>query len=348
MAARALIDLFSDTMTRPSAAMRRAMAEAEVGDEQKGEDPTTRRLEARVAELLGKEAAVFLPSGTMANQIAIAVHCQPGDEILAPDNSHIFTFEGAGGAVIAGAQSRAVAAENGIFTGAAVRAAIRTPPLRHNPRSRLVAIEQTMNLGGGAVWPQAAIEEVAAVAHATGLAVHMDGARLLNAVVASNVSAARMAAPCDSAWLDLSKGLGCPVGAVLAGSRDFIEAAWRWKHRLGGALRQSGILAAAGLYALDHNIERLAEDHANARRFAELAAAIPGVRLAQPRVETNLVFLDVGGTGRTAPAISAALQAKGVRIGAMGETLMRAVTHLDVTRADVETAAKGLATVAGG
>ena len=343
MAERAFIDLFSDTMTRPSAPMRRAMAEAEVGDEQKGEDPTTRRLEQRVAALLGKPSAVFLPSGTMANQIAIAVHCRSGDEILAPDNSHIFTFEGAGGAAIAGAQSRAVEARNGIFTGAAVTAALRNAALRHHPRSRLVAIEQTMNLGGGAVWPQAAIEEVAAAAHGAGLAVHMDGARLLNAVVASNVSAARMSAPCDSVWLDLSKGLGCPVGAVLAGSQDFIDEAWRWKHRLGGALRQSGILAAAGLYALDHNVERLAEDHANARRFAEQATAIPGVKLAQTRVETNLVFLDVAGTGRTAASISAELLKRGVRIGAMGEHLMRAVTHLDVSAADVDAATRALA-----
>ena len=253
MAKRPFIELFSDTMTKPSQAMRKAMADAEVGDEQKGEDPTTRRLEERVAKLLGKEAAVFLPSGTMANQIAIAVHCRSGDEILAPDNSHIFTLEGAGGAAIAGAQIRPIPAVNGIFTGATVDAFVRRPQLRHNPRSRMVTIEQTMNYGGGAVWPMAAIEDVAASARRHGLILHMDGARLLNAVVASNVSAAAMCAPCDTTWLDLSKGLGCPIGAVLAGPKTFIEDAWRWKHRLGGALRQSGILAAAGLYALDHN-----------------------------------------------------------------------------------------------
>ncbi len=342
MTARPFIDLFSDTMTRPSPAMRRAMADAEVGDEQKGEDPTTRRLEAREAALLGKEAAVFLPSGTMANQIALAVHCRAGDEILAPDNSHIFTFEGAGGAVIAGAQSRALPAEHGIFTGAAVDAHVRRPPLRHNPRSRLVAIEQTMNLGGGAVWSLAAIEDVAAACRRNGLVLHMDGARLLNAVAASGVAAAKMCAPCDTAWLDLSKGLGCPVGAVLAGSPEFIDEAWRWKHRLGGALRQSGILAAAGLYALDHNVERLAEDHANARHFAELATAIPGVALSQAKVETNLVFLDVSGTGRDAAALSAEVHKRGARIGAMGPNRLRAVTHLDISRADVEAAAAAL------
>jgi threonine aldolase len=342
MADRNFIDLFSDTMTRPSLGMRKAMAEAEVGDEQKGEDPTTRRLEERVAELLGKEAAVFLPSGTMCNQIALAVHCRSGDEVIAPDISHIYTYEGGGGAAIAGAHNRAVAAERGIFTGAALEAVIRDPRVRHHPRSRLVSIEQTMNLGGGAIWSQAAIKEVADVARAHGLAVHMDGARILNAVVASGVSAKAMAGLVDSCWLDLSKGLGCPVGAVLAGSKDFIAEAWRWKHRLGGALRQSGIIAAAGLYALDHNVTRLAEDHANAKRFAELAAEIPGVKLVYPKTDTNLVFLDVTATGKDAAAISAAALARGARIGASAAGRMRAVTHLDVSRADVETAAKAL------
>jgi threonine aldolase len=338
---RNLVDLFSDTMTRPSAGMRKAMAEAEVGDEQKGEDPTTRALEDRIAELVGKEAAVFLPSGTMCNQIALAVHCRAGDEIIAPDNSHIFTFEAGGGAVIAGAHNRSIPHENGIFTGAAVTAAIR-PPTRHSPKSRVVAIEQTMNLGGGAVWSMAQIEDVAKAAKAHGLILHMDGARLPNAVVASGVSAAKMCAPCDTTWLDLSKGLGCPVGGVLAGSKEFISEAWRWKHRLGGALRQSGILAAAGLYALDHNWERLAEDHANAHAFAKLAAEIKGIKLVYPKTDSNLVFLDVAGTGKTASAISDAAMANGVRIGAMGPTLMRAVTHLDVTRAGVDAAGAAL------
>jgi len=339
---RNLIDLFSDTVSRPSLAMRKAMADAEVGDEQKGEDPTTRTLEERIAELLGKEAAVFLPSGTMCNQIALAVHCRSGDEIIAPDNSHIFTFEGGGAAAIAGAQNRAVAHTLGIFTGAALTAAIRIPPLRHNPRSRVVAIEQTMNLGGGAVWSMPQIDDVAKVAKANGLILHMDGARLPNAVVASGVSAKTMCADCDSTWLDLSKGLGCPIGGVLAGSKDFIAEAWRWKHRLGGALRQSGILAAAGLYALDHNWDRLADDHTNAQRLAKVAADIKGVKLVYAKTETNLVFLDVSGTGKSAPAISEALTARGVRIGAMGPTLMRAVTHLDVDRAGIETAGKAL------
>lgn len=331
-----LIDLFSDTMTKPTAGMRKAMAEAEVGDEQKGEDPTTRALEDRVATVLGKEAAVFLPSGTMCNQIALAVHCRSGDEIIAPENSHLFTFEGAGGSAISGAQIRPIEHSRGIFTGATVAAAVRDPALRHHPRSRVVAIEQTMNLGGGAVWTMAEIDDVAKAAKAHNLVLHMDGARLPNAVVASGVTAARMCAPCDTTWLDLSKGLGCPVGGVLAGSKDFIAEAWRWKHRLGGALRQSGILAAAGLYGLDHHWDSLANDHANAKIFAEGAANIKGVKLIYSKVETNLVFLDVSQTGKSANAISDALLGHSVRIGAMGPNRMRAVTHLDVTRRDVE------------
>lgn len=340
-----LIDLYSDTMTRPSQGMRKAMADAEVGDEQKGEDPTTRALEERVAELLGKQAAVFLPSGTMCNQIAMAVHCRAGDEIIAPDISHIVGSEVGGAAAVAGAQIRAVQHEMGIFKGAAVDAVVRDPRVRHSPRSRMVSIEQTMNFGGGAVWSNAEIEDVAAAARRHGLILHMDGARLPNAVVASGVAAARQAAHFDTAWIDLSKGLGCPIGGVLAGSRDFIDEAWRWKQRLGGALRQSGILAAAGLYALDNNWDRLADDHANAKRFAELARDVPGVKLAYDRVDTNIVFLDVSETKRTAHDLSSALLPLGVRIGAMAATRMRAVTHLDVDRQGVEKAAAALRAV---
>ncbi len=339
---RAFIDLFSDTMSRPSAGMRKAMAEAEVGDEQRGEDPTTSKLQERVAALLGKEAAVFLPSGTMCNQIAIAVHCRSGDEIIAPDTSHLFTFEGAGGAAFAGAQGRAVAHDNGIFTGVAVHAAVRDPALRHHPRSRLVSIEQTMNLGGGAVWTLAQIDDVAKATKAHNLLLHMDGARLPNAVVASGISAAKMCAAFDTTWLDLSKGLGCPIGGVLAGSKDFINEAWRWKHRMGGALRQSGMVTAAGLYALDHNWDRLTEDHANAKRFAALAAEVKGVKLMHDKIETNLVFLDVSGTGKSAKEISERAMKHGVRIGAMGPARMRAVTHLDVQASDIEVAANAL------
>lgn len=340
-----MIDLYSDTMTRPSAAMRKAMASAEVGDEQKGEDPTTRTLEERVAALLGKEAAVFLPSGTMCNQIAMAVHCRSGDEIIAPDISHIFGSEVGGAAAIAGAQIRPVAHRMGIFAGAAIDAVVRDPKIRHSPRSRMVSIEQTMNFGGGAVWSIPEIDDVASAARRHGLILHMDGARLPNAVVATDIAAAKHAAHCDSAWIDLSKGLGCPVGGVLAGTSDFIQEAWRWKQRLGGALRQSGILAAAGLYALDNNWDRLADDHSNAKRFAELARDVPGVELAYDRIDTNIVFLDVTATGRSAQELAGKLLPLGVRIGAMAPTRMRAVTHLDVDRAGVETAAAALRAV---
>ncbi len=325
--------------------MRRAMAEAEVGDEQKAEDPTTNVLQERVAALLGKEAAVFLPSGTMCNQIALLVHCRPGDEIIAADMAHIFTSEAGGGSALAGAQTWPLATKRGIFGSAEVEAALRDPAGRHGPRSRLVCIEQTVNRGGGSVWPLNAIDDVARSARRHGLAVHMDGARILNAVVASGVAANRMAAPCDSVWLDLSKGLGCPVGGVLAGSRAFIEEAWQWKHRLGGALRQSGMLAAAGIYALDHNIERLAEDHANARLLGVKLGSVPGIRVMNPEIETNIVFLDPSPSGKKPKDIVAGLVEHGVRMGTSYGGMIRAVTHLDVTSGDMQIAAQALTMV---
>jgi threonine aldolase len=343
-AAEAYVNLISDTQTCPTESMRRAMAEAVVGDEQRGDDPSTNRLCEMVAQLLGKETAVFLPSGTMCNQVAVLVHCRSGDEIIADETAHIITSEGAGAAALAGAWVRPLKGRNGILTAEQVRAAIR-PLNRNAPRTRLVAVEQTSNRGGGSVWPLAAIEDVASVAREHGLAVHMDGARLLNAVVASGVSARQFAAPFDSVWLDLSKGLGCPVGGVLAAGAAFIEEAWRWKHRLGGAMRQSGVLAAAGIYALEHHVERLSEDHANAKLFAERIVALPGIKLQPPTVETNLVFFDVSGAGLTAAQVVAGLLQRGIRIGAEGEHHLRAVTHLDVDREDVERAAAALAAV---
>lgn len=338
------IDLVSDTATRPTPAMRRAMAEAEVGDEQRGEDPSVNALNERVADLLGQEAAIFLPSGTMCNQVAIATHCSPGDEIIAADSAHIIASEGAGAAVFAGCFIRTVACERGIFTGEDVAAAVRRRTVKA-PRCRLVEIEQTNNRGGGSVWTLDEIESVAQVARAHDLALHMDGARLMNAVVASNVSARQFATPFDSVWVDLSKGLGCPIGGVLAASKAFIDAADRWKHRLGGAMRQAGIIAAAGVYALDHHVDRLAEDHNNARLFADRIAEIPGIAIVGSRVETNLVFFDVSGTGLPASEISERLIPHGVRIGAESDTRMRAVTHLDVRREDVEDAATILAAI---
>jgi threonine aldolase len=283
----------------------------------------------------------------MCNQIAICVHCKPGDEVVAADWSHIFTSEAGGTAVLARAQTWPIPSERGIFTAAALESAIREPS-RHTPRTALMVIEQTNNRGGGAVWPKSAIDDVTRVAQAHGVAVHMDGARLLNAQVASGVSAADFARNCDSAWLDLSKGLGCPVGGVLAGSRDFIQEAWRWKHRLGGAMRQSGILAAAGLYALDHNVERLAEDHDNARYLAGRIRGLPGLRLDPDQIDSNLIFFDCSGTGLNAKELCIAVGAHGVRFGAMGPMRVRAVTHLDVSRADVEKAADALEQVVAG
>jgi threonine aldolase len=340
-----LIDLYSDTQTRPCPGMRKAMAEAEVGDEQRGEDPSTNRLQERIADLVGKEAAVFLPSGTMCNQVAMAVHCRPGDEIIGSAETHVFTSEGAGASVIAGAQTLAIPSTRGIFTGKDLAAAVRTGDGRHNPLSRVVVIEQTVNRGGGAIWSAGQIADVATTAKAHGLIVHMDGARLLNAVVGSGTPAREMTQHVDTVWLDLSKGLGCPIGGVLAGSRAFIQEAWRWKHRLGGALRQSGIVAAAGLYALDHNIEKLAVDHANARRLGALIAAVPGLALFTPTIESNIVFFDPAGAGITSKALHDALLARGVRMGLTYGSMIRAVTHLDVSPGDIEVVGRVLADI---
>jgi threonine aldolase len=336
------IDLRSDTATRPTAAMRQAMAAAEVGDEQLGEDPSVARLCARVADLLGQPAALFLPSGTMCNLIAVAVHCRPGDEILAAEASHLFNAEAGGPAAIVGAQIRPLPGDRGRFTADEVAARLR-PPRHRAPRSRLVAIEQTVNEGGGAVWSPTAMAEVATTARAAGLAVHVDGARLLNATVALGLAPAVFGRLADSVWIDLSKGLGCPIGGVLAGDAAFIEAAWTWKHRLGGAMRQAGIAAAAGLHALDHHVERLALDHANARDLARLLAAIPGVRMLHDMVDTNIVFFDVADTGWNAGALAAALAEDGVGVGPRGTTGLRAVTHLDVSATDIAEAARLIA-----
>ncbi len=339
-----LINLYSDTQTRPTPAMRQAMAEAPVGDEQKGEDPSVNRLCAMTAELVGKEDAVFLPSGTMCNEIAILVHCRKGDEIIADKTAHIINSEAGGPAALAGALIRPLDGMRGVYTADQAEAAVRADS-RYTPTTSMIAIEQTSNFGGGTVWPLETIRAIAEVARRHELALHMDGARLMNACVASGVAAADYAAPFDSLWIDLSKGLGCPIGGVFAGSGDFIARAWRWKQRLGGAMRQAGIVAAAGVYALENNVERLAEDHANARLFAERLADVPGIAVEPEAVETNIVFFDVGGTGLTADQVAERLADHGVRIGPMGEGLMRAVTHLDVTTEQVAKAAAAVRAV---
>jgi threonine aldolase len=318
--------------------MQAAMASAPVGDEQLGEDPTVTALCEHVASLLGMEAAVFLPSGTMCNLIAFLVHCRAGDEIITAANAHVYNSEGAGAAALAGAQFRLIETPDGIFDPAQLEEALRRPRQR-SPRSRVVSVEQTSNRGGGAVWPVATLQDIAATANRHGLAAHMDGARLLNAVVASGQPAAEHVKGYDSAWIDLSKGLGCPVGAVLAGSEAFIEDAWVWKHRLGGAMRQAGVIAAAGLHALNHNVSRLAEDHENARLLQSRLVGLPGIALPSEPVETNIVFIDITHNGLTARALNERLQAHGIRLGVEGERRLRAVTHLDVSRAKIMHAA---------
>jgi threonine aldolase len=327
--------------------MRRAIAEAEVGDEQLGEDPTVRALEERVADLLGKEAAVFLPSGTLANVIAIFVHCGPGDEVILHRLSHPVYSENAGPAVHTRVCLKQLEGSDGTFNGRDVTDAVQ-PPGRQRSRTRLVAAENTNNRAGGAVWPVELLDEVTATAHELGLATHLDGARIVNASVASGLTCSRIAAGFDSAWLDLSKSLGCPVGAVLAGTDGFIEEA-RWaKHLFGGGLRQAGILAAAGLYALDHHVERLAEDHRRARELADRLQEIPGVELAQSRVDTNIIQFDVGATGGDPDAVLAGAAEMGVRFGHIRASVLRAVTHLDISDEDIADAAAALAHVVGG
>jgi threonine aldolase len=336
------VNLHSDTQTRPTEAMRHAMATADVGDEQRGEDPTTRALEERVAHLLGHEAAVFLPSGTMCNAISFRLHIRPGgDAAFLHPTAHPLTAEAGGPAALSGAVLVPVGGDRGMFTAHDVESALAHPDNRYAPRGRLVSVEQSTNLAGGHVWPLDHVEDILAMARRHGLRAHLDGARLLNAVVASGVSAADYARGFDTAWIDFSKGLGCPVGAVLAGSAELILEAWRYKQMMGGALRQSGILAAAGLYALDHHVERLADDHANARALAEGLSQIPGVEIDPAEVQTNIVVFRV----RDAAGMCRDLEARGVSMIDLGPETVRAVTHLDVGRDDIEIAVAATAQV---
>ena len=335
------VNLFSDTQTRPTEGMRRAIAEAEVGDEQRFEDPTTTRLQERVAELLGHEAALFLPSGTMCNEIAIRLHIRPGgDELIAAANSHPVNYEAGGPAAVSGAVLRTIDAPSGIFEPGEFEATIRPAGDRYAPRSRLVSVEQTTNVGGGRVWPLETVRGVLDVARAHDMRTHLDGARLMNAVVATGVPAADWAGSFDTAWIDFTKGLGAPVGAVLAASRELIEEAWRYKQMIGGALRQSGIVAAGCLYALDYHVDRLAEDHANARTLADGLVEL-GFDVKPP--ETNIVIADVP----DAPTLVGALWDRGVEVTPMGPTRIRCVTHLDIDGADVERAVEAFREVAG-
>jgi threonine aldolase len=336
-----IVNLHSDTQTRPSDGMRQAIASAEVADEQRGLDPTVNALQERVAELLGHEAALFLPSGTMCNQIAIRLHTRPGDAVVLERFSHPIIAEAGGPAAHSGVMMSPIDGAGGMFTAEQVEAAIPTRGDRYTARPRLLCVEQTTNYGGGRVWPLQQMRDVLAAARARGMRTHLDGARLMNAVVASGVSAADYASGFDTAWLDFTKGLGAPVGACLAGSQESIDEAWRFKQMMGGALRQAGIVAAAGLYALDHNVERLAEDHENARVLAEGIASLPGASIDPSKVETNIVIFEV----RDPAGVVAALLAEGVETTQMGPGRIRAVTHMDVDRGGVERALEVLGTV---
>ena len=326
------INLLSDTQTRPTPGMREAMARAQVGDEQIGDDPTVNLLCERVAELLGKEAAVFMPSGTMCNVTATLTHCRPGDEILAHETAHILAREGGAHAALGGFQITGLKGPDGQFAPDTLRASLH-PRTRYQPPQTVVSVEQTANIGGGTIWKKTDLDEIVQIARSNGLATHMDGARLLNACVATGISARDMAAGWDSAWIDFSKGLGAPIGGVIAGSRDFVDGVWRWKQRLGGAMRQAGICAAACTYALNHHVDRLADDHANARALARGLAQIAGVEVQEP--ETNLVFFKPHGAGISGAKMVEALRQRGVLL-AMMDGRIRACTHLDVTAEMIE------------
>jgi threonine aldolase len=333
-----MIDLRSDTKTKPSAEMRAAIAAAEVGDEQRREDPTVNELERRAAELLGQEEAVFVPTATMANEIALRLLGEPGDEVVAEENSHIFVAELGGPAVHAGLMTRPLRCPSGRFAPDQIRETFRETDGTHVPQTRIVSVENTHNASGGRVWRLEELDAVVVASRELGLRLHLDGARVLNAAVALGVAAAEIGRRFDTVTLCLSKGLGCPLGALVAGAPELMLRARRLKHLFGGAMRQAGIVAAAGVYALEHNVERLADDHARARRLAEglYAAGVP-VQLDQ--VETNFVQVDVAPLGLTASEALARLAEEGVGLSlTVHPTRLRAVTHLDIDDAAIERA----------
>jgi threonine aldolase len=335
---RPMIDLRSDTVTRPTPEMRRAMAEAEVGDDVLGDDPTVKVLEARTAELLGKEAAVFVPSGTMANQIAIGAQTQPGDEVLCGATSHVYVWEGGGMARLSGVTARTFEGDGGLMALDDIRDAIR-PEDPHYVRTRLVCLENTHNRAGGRVHPMEDIAAIGRWAHGHNLLMHLDGARLMNAVVETGRPAREWAQHFDTLSICFSKGLGAPVGSALAGSGETIRRARRLRKLFGGGMRQAGILAAAALYALDHHIERLAEDHAQAQFLGEAFESTEGFSLESGPIETNLVWVLVDRSLGTAAEVAAYLRSHGILVSVLGPQVLRACTHLDVSREQVEYAA---------
>lgn len=339
-----LADFRSDTVTRPTPAMRQAMAEAVVGDDVFKEDPTIRALEERLADMLGKEAAIYVPSGTMSNQIAVRVHCGPGDEFICEGGCHIYAYEQAGYAQLSGVGARCVDGEFGVLRLEQLEGLIRSGD-DHVPFTKLVCLENTHNRGGGRIQPLANVESICQWAHQQGLATHLDGARLFNAVIASGVPAADWARHFDTVSVCFSKGLGAPVGSALAGPRELIVKARRARKLFGGGMRQAGMIAAGALYALEHHVERLAEDHVHAKRLGAAVAGLPGLRMPSPQVDTNIVIFDVAPELGTAAEIAARLRQHGVLMMAIGRQQVRAVTHLDVNSADTDRAIAALGAV---
>lgn len=333
------IDLRSDTVTKPTPAMREAMAQAEVGDDVYGEDPTVNQLEAMAAEMLGKEAAVFVPSGVMGNQLALRLHTRPGDEVIVDSTSHLIRYEGGSASSLSGVQLCCVPGDRGRLSPESVKAAIRPKGL-HNPPSTLVCLEQTHNVGGGSIYSLETINQIAGIARTHGLALHLDGARLFNAVISTGVAAADYARPFDTVSFCLSKGLGAPIGSLVVSDTARVQKLRRLRKVFGGGMRQVGILAAAGVYALEHHIARLAEDHANAHYLATLLQDIPGVVVDVKAVETNMVMFQVPRSSKTTDVLLADCREAGVLLNAMGDLAFRVVTHLDVNHEDMVAAGR--------
>jgi threonine aldolase len=344
-----MIDLRSDTVTKPTPAMRRAMAEAEVGDDVYGEDPTVNRLQERAAEIFEKEAAIFVPTGSMGNQTAVKLHTKPGQEVVIEERGHIFNFEMATMAAFSGVVARPVHSHDGsgILTWDEIAGAIHANAAYYVAPTGLIAIENSHNLAGGSVLPRDRTEDICRRAHEVKIPVHLDGARIFNASVALGESVADLARPADSVMFCLSKGLGAPVGSMLLGSREFIDEARVIRKMLGGGMRQAGVLAAAGLIALEETPQRLPEDHANAKRLAEGVAELPGVKIDPEKVATNIVIFDVSEAGISADEICARLRERGVLAAGFGSSI-RMVTHYDVSSADIETALKEMRKALGG
>jgi threonine aldolase len=331
------IDLRSDTVTQPTPAMRKAMAEAEVGDDVFGEDPTVNALQEKVAKLLRKEASIFVPSGTMANQLAIKSHTLPGDEVIIEASSHPYNFEGGGGAALSGVQFYCLKGIRGILNVSQIEEAIR-PIDHHFAVTRLICLENTHNRGGGSIYPIEKMVEIYQLAKSKGISVHLDGARLWNASMATGIPLHNYAQYADSVSVCLSKGLGAPIGSLVTGSKTFIDRVHRFRKMFGGGMRQVGIIAAAGIYALDHHVERLKEDHQNAKRLALGLKEMKGISINPEQVETNIILFNITATGMSAPQMAEMMKRDGVLIHPIGKTQIRLVTHLDVSSEDIELA----------